>query len=320
MATLLLGFEPGTLTEAQVARVREGAPDMDVVVSRNKAEVEGMLDDLEVVAGSFPRDLLAQAPELRWFQQWGAGADWLLRYPDARKGNFTLTNVSGIHAVPISEHVFALLLAFARALPKAVHAQRAHAWLDEKDLPVFELAGKTLLLVGVGEIGKRIAALSKVFDMDVWGVRHDPSKGVPGVSKMAGPDDLRDLLPDVDFVVLTVPLTESTRGMVGESELRAMKESAYLVNIGRGGVVDEGALVKALSEGRIAGAGLDVFEEEPLSDTSPLWDMENVVITSHYSGSTPHYNERAFKIFLDNLERYRAGESLHHVVDKERGY
>ena len=320
MPTLLLGFEPGVLSEAQVARVRNGASGLDVVVSKDRGEIEGMLEDLEVVAGSFPRDLLHKAPKLRWFQQWGAGADWLLRHPDAREAPFTLTNVSGIHAVPISEHVFALLLAFARALPTALRAQREHDWLDESNVPVFELAGKTLLLVGVGEIGKRIAMLSRAFDMDVWGVRHDPSKDVPGVSKMAGPDDLIDLLPNADFVVLTVPLTESTRGMVGEEELRAMKGSAYLVNIGRGGVVDEGALVKALSEGSVAGAGLDVFEEEPLREDSKLWDMENVVITSHYSGNTPHYNERALEIFLDNLEQYRAGGSLHHVVDKERGY
>ena len=320
MATLLLGFEPSALTEAQVARVREGAPDLEVVVTKDRGEIEERLGEIEVVAGSFPRDLLTQAPNLRWFQQWGAGADWLLRYPEARSSDFILTNVSGIHAVPISEHVFALLLAFARALPTALRAQREHTWLDEDDVPVFELVDKTLLLVGVGEIGERIAALASAFGMTVWGVRNDPSKDAPNVSKMAGTESLRDLLPDADAVVLTVPLTEETRGMMGEGEFGAMKKSAYLINIGRGGVVDEGALIEALSEGRLAGAGLDVFEEEPLPETSPLWDMENVIVTSHYSGSSPRYTERAFKIFIDNVNRYRAGEPLHHVVDKERGY
>ena len=320
MATLLLGFEPGALTEAQVARVRESAPDLDVLVSKDRGEIEERLGDIEVVAGSFPRDLLTEAPNLRWFQQWGAGADWLLRYPEARSRDFVLTNVSGIHAVPISEHVFALLLAFARALPTALRAQKEHDWLDEDDVPVFELVDKTLLLIGVGEIGKRVAALASAFGMTVWGVRHDPSKDAPNVSKMAGTAQLRDLLPDADVVVLTVPLTEETRGMMGEGEFGVMKGSAYLINIGRGGVVDEGALIEALSQGQLAGAGLDVFEEEPLPETSPLWETKNVIITSHYSGSSPRYTERAFEIFIDNLDRYRTGESLHHVVDKERGY
>jgi len=131
---------------------------------------------------------------------------------------------------------------------------------------------------------------------------------------------LLGLLPEADFVVLTVPLTHETQGMIGERELRAMKPTAYLVNIGRGGTVQERALIRALQEGWIAGAGLDVFETEPLPEDSPLWDMDNVIITAHYAGATPHYNERAMAIFLDNLRRYRAGEPLRNVVDKRLGY
>jgi phosphoglycerate dehydrogenase-like enzyme len=157
--------------------------------------------------------------------------------------------------------------------------------------------------------------------MRVVGVRRDPAASVvAGVEAMYGPGDLTGLLPQADVVVLTVPLTQETQAMIGERELRAMKESAYIINIGRGGTIDEKALVKALQEGWIAGAGLDVFETEPLPETSPFWTMDNVLITAHYSGSTPHYNERALEIFVDNLERYRTRQPLRNVVDKGRGY
>jgi phosphoglycerate dehydrogenase-like enzyme len=172
----------------------------------------------------------------------------------------------------------------------------------------------------VGEIGARTARLASALGMRVLGVRRDPSRAVPAVAEMHGNHDLLRLLPEADFVVLTVPLTRETEGMIGEAELRAMKESAYLVNIGRGGTVLEGDLARALEEGWIAGAGLDVFEEEPLPEDSPLWGMEKVIITSHYSGSTPHYDERALEIFLDNLGRYRSGRPLRNLVDKARGY
>jgi phosphoglycerate dehydrogenase-like enzyme len=157
-------------------------------------------------------------------------------------------------------------------------------------------------------------------DMRVLGIRRDPTRGAPGVEAMFGPHQLLDLLPQADLVVLTVPLTAETRGMIGEPELRAMKSTAFLVNVGRGGTVDEAALAEALREGWIAGAGLDVFETEPLPEDSPLWRLDRMIVTSHYAGVTPHYNERALEVFLDNLERYRAGEPLRNVVDKQLGY
>ena len=137
---------------------------------------------------------------------------------------------------------------------------------------------------------------------------------------MIGPERLAEALPEADFIVLTVPLTPDTRHMIGERELRLMKPTALIVNIGRGGTIDEAALIRALAEGWIAGAGLDVFEKEPLPPDSPLWRMENVIITAHYAGATPHYSERALAIFLDNLRRYKTGEPLRNVVDKTLGY
>jgi len=151
-------------------------------------------------------------------------------------------------------------------------------------------------------------------------VRREPRIDAPGIEAMYGHHRLLDVLPEAAFVVITAPLTHETRGLIGEQELRAMKSTAYIVNIGRGGTIQEDVLIHALQEGWIAGAGLDVFATEPLPESSPLWDMENMIITGHYAGMTPCYDERALAIFLDNLQRYRAGQSLRNVVDKKRGY
>jgi phosphoglycerate dehydrogenase-like enzyme len=202
-----------------------------------------------------------------------------------------------------------------------VRAQERHEWVShDQQEGLFELAGKTMVLVGVGAIGVRTAEVAAPFGMRVLGVRRDPTADAPGVEAMFGPDQLLDLLPQADFLVLTIPLTHETQGMIGEPELRAMKPTAYLINIGRGGTVQETVLIRALREGWIAGAGLDVFESEPLPQDSPLWEMENVIITAHYAGLTPYYNQRAMAIFLDNLRRYQAGEPMRNVVDKRLGY
>ncbi|MBN1889315.1 MAG: D-2-hydroxyacid dehydrogenase [Thermoflexales bacterium] len=321
MSILLMGFEPAKLHETQRERIQQAAPDMQVLVIYDQAEIEAVLDEIEIAACNFPHDLIAKAPRLRWFQQWSAGADWLLRYPKMVELDFVLTSTSGMHATQVTEHIMAFLLAFARQLHVAIHVQLSHTWIPQsQQVNLFELAGKTMLLVGVGEIGRQTAQLAAAFGMRVLGIQRTPGASMAGVEAMFAPHQLRQVLPQADVVVLLAPLTRETRGMIGEEELRAMKPSTYLINVGRGGLVQEGALIRALREGWIAGAGLDVFESEPLPVRSPLWDMENVIITSHYAGATPHYDERALEIFLDNLRRYRAGLPLCNVVDKKMGY
>lgn len=316
MNTLLIALKKDVLTEDELVQVRRLAPELDVVVTRDRAEIERLLPHIEVAFGIFPSDLVASAPALKWFQQWSAGADWLLKQPEAAAKDFVLTSTSGVHAIPIAEHVLAFMLAFARGFPAAFRNQATNVW-PERDPAVFELAGKTLLLVGVGHIGERIALLADALGMHVLGVRRHQGEPVPHVQRMGSLDEL---LPEADFVVLTVPLTEETKHMIGVAELAAMKDSAYLINIGRGGTVDEDALISALKTRLIAGAGLDVFEVEPLPTDSPLWKLDNVLITSHYSGATPEYARRAFAIFIDNLARYERGEELQNVVDKQAGY
>ena len=279
MSMLLLSLDG--LSEAQLAWVRAAAGDMEILVSQDRDEIEAVLDRVEIVAGFIPHDLLVQARNLRWLQQWGAGADWLLRHPEAAELDFVLTNVSGVHAVPISEHILAFLLAFARGIHHAVRAQVRGEWIPPSQRGnVFELAGKTMVLIGVGSIGERTAALSAAFGMRVWGVRRNPAVGAPGVTAMFGPYQLLDLLPEADFVVLTVPHTRETHQMIGERELRAMRSSAIIVNTGRGGWIQQAALIRALGEGWIAGAGLDVFEDEPLAAGSPLLKMGHQILLS----------------------------------------
>jgi len=320
MNTILIMLPLEQIPETQRDEIQRIAPDKKLLITRDQDEIEAIADQIEIVVGWVPRDLIYKFKNLRWFQQWGAGADWLLDHPDLVEKDFVLTNMSGLHAIPISEHILALLLAFARGLPKAVKSQQQRVWLRHQSLELFELAGKTMLLIGVGAIGERTAEIAAGLGLRVLGVRRNPSIPAPHVESMFGPDQLLDVLPIADFVVLTIPLTEETKGLIGAAELRAMKSTAYILNIGRGGTILEAPLLQALKEGWIGGAGLDVFENEPLSAESPFWELENLIITSHYSGLTPHYAERGVAIFLDNLRRYQNGDPLQNVVAKDLGY
>jgi len=320
MATSLLNLEPDRLTEEQLAQIQSAAPDMQVRMTRDLDEIQSLLPDVEIAVGGVPHHLIPRATSLRWLQQWGAGADWLLRTPEAVQHEFVLTSASGVHAIPISEQIIGYLLAFARGLHRSICAQVKHQWHRETKQSLFELANKTMVLVGVGAIGARTAEIAVALGMRVLGVRREPQTELPNIEAMYGPNQLLEILPLADFVVLTIPLTEETKGMIGERELRAMKSTAYIVNIGRGATIDQDALIQALQDGWIAGAGLDVFTPEPLPQDSPLWEMENVIITGHYAGMTPEYDNRALEILLENLSRYRAGQELINVVDKKLGY
>lgn len=318
--SVLIALPPAAVSEAQRARINALLPGVSLVVSDDPDTIAGAIGTATIAAARVPFALVAQAPRLRWFQQWEAGIDWMARHRPFASPELVVTTASGIHAVPIAEHVFGVLLAFGRMLPISLRAQQRREWLDRERGRYFELAGETLLVVGMGAIGSRIAAIGSAFGMRVFGVRRGGGEAPPGVELVAGPERLPELLPLAKAVVLVLPATAATRGLIGEGELRLMRRDAYLLNVGRGATVDEDALVRALREGRIAGAGLDVFAEEPLPPTSPLWALENVIVTAHYAGSTPRYNERAMELFLHNLECLAAGRPLRNIADPARGY
>ncbi|MFW5741974.1 MAG: D-2-hydroxyacid dehydrogenase [Spirochaetota bacterium] len=315
-----LGIDPSTWPDGAVERVTELATGYEVLVTTDRDEIERNLDRIEIALARFPHDLIARAPALAWVQQQGAGADWLTRHPEARAHDFTLTSASGVHAVPISEHMLGFLLALGRGFLACIRGQRDRVWDANRDQELFELEGRRVLILGVGAIGERFAVLCRACGMETVGMRRDPSIPADGVDRMAATGALLAELPYADVVANTLPYTDETHHLLGADAFAAMKAGTIVVNIGRGGTIDEDALVAALRDGTVGAAGLDVFETEPLPEDSPLWDMENVLITPHYAGLTPRYNERLFDIFIDNLERYLRGGELRNVVDKRLGY
>ena len=234
--------------------------------------------------------------------------------------DYAITTTSGIHAIPMGEQILGYMTAFARGLPRAIRAQVRGVWDDNPWARVSELHGHTVLILGAGAIGNRTAELCLAFGMKVMGIRRNPdTEPLPGYP-VHTLSRLNDLLPQADYVVNALPLTRETRNLLDAATISRMKPGAFFINIGRGKTVDEPALIEALRSGHLGGAGLDVFVEEPLPDHSPLWAMENVIITRHYAGTSPRYDERAMEVFLDNLERFNTGKPLCHQVDRLRGY
>jgi phosphoglycerate dehydrogenase-like enzyme len=320
MGLLLINLPAERVPAAHIERIKQLAPQYQIVQTTNISEMEPIIDQVEIIMGNVPQKILERASNLRWIHSWGAGVEWLSNNPNFVSMPFQLTNTSGIHAIQITEHIMAFLLSFARDFPMAIKAQQERTWKPSQRETVFELAGKTMVLVGVGAIGERTAAVASAMGMRVLGVRRNANKSTDHIEAMYSNADLLKVLPEADFVVVTAPLSNETKGMFGAAEFAAMKPSAYIVNIGRGPIIDQDAMISALQNGQIAGAGLDVFTPEPLPSDSPLWAMDNVIITAHYAGMTPHYDSRAFEIFAQNLPRYLAGETLTHLVDKEAGY
>jgi phosphoglycerate dehydrogenase-like enzyme len=319
--TIILFLQNSRVPQNAEKRIAEAAGGRAVVITESKAEVEKILGAVEIAAGDFPHEFIQRVPVLGWFHQWYAGADWLQRYPEARKLPFLLTNSSGIHGSQMTEHLFGLLIAWYRKFPDVFAAQKRREWarkiiLNKTDL----LAGKSLLILGFGTIGAQVARVAAAFDMSVTGIRRTPGAAPAGVEKVLTYEYLHEALPGADIVVNILPHTPETKELMGAKEFAAMKKTALFANIGRGSTVNEDALAEAVRGGIIGGAILDVTAREPLPPESPLWDIPGIIITPHYSGFHPRYDEIAFDLFLDNLKRYTAGEPLLNVVDKERGY
>ncbi len=266
-----------------------------------------------------PPDVQAEIlslPTVRWVHAASAGVDHALG-DTLREHPATLTNARGVFDGPIAETVLSYMLMIAKRMPAFLRQQQEHRW---HKLKLQELTGLRVGLVGLGHIGSEIAQRCQAFGMQVIATRRHPERGDPYVDQMLPPEQLDQLLAAADFVVVALPLTEETRHIIGAEQLREMRADAWLINIARGAIIDTSALLHALREGWIAGAALDVFDEEPLPEDSPFWDMENVIITPHNSWSTPHVLEREARLFLDNLRRYLRDEPLRNVVDKARGY
>lgn len=309
------------LEAAENERLQRQFPDLDFIFAPTAEELLPALSTADVLFGGHPKAAHIHAgPHLKWFQSYSAGIN---RFPleEMKSRSIVLTSASGAHAIQISENILAMMFAFAIAIPDYVRWQQAHEWRSRGyDAPKFEIDGSTLLIAGLGGIGAGLALKAKGLGMRVLGVRNRPLPPPQGVDEIIPRELLPDGLKRADHVALCLPLTEETTGFLGEQELRAMKPTAYVYNVGRGQSIEREALLTALREGWIAGAGLDVTDPEPLPPDDPLWSFPNVILTQHTSGSSPQLDRRVTNIFVDNLRRFFQGEPLENVVDFERGY
>jgi phosphoglycerate dehydrogenase-like enzyme len=319
---VLISFD---LPNVYVERIRSVSPFLEVMQSRDKERTLRLIPEVDVLfAGFFSLDLFLAAKKLRWIQAWGAGVDRLL-LPRVVKSRVIVTNAGGVHPTPVSEHVIGLMLCLCRKLHLYIKNQSERRWerYESEDSMgrIEELSGRTVGIVGLGRIGEEIAKKTKCLGMRVIATkRHHSRQPSKIVDLLIARSNLKRLLAESDFVVLTLPLTNETEGIIGEAQLKSMRQTGYLINVSRGKIVQEHKLVEALKKGWIAGAALDTFENEPLPESSELWDLRNVIITPHIAGLTPYYMDRVTSIFCENLNRFIHEQPLINVVDKTLEY
>ena len=322
MPTTLLMLPPQTTTtRAWATRLAGAVPQIAVVVAETEHDAARAVRHADAAFGTLPDALLRDAGKLRWLQAPQAAppagyySSALIAHP------VVVTNFREIYSDHIGAHIMAFVLAFARGFHHYLPRQLRPEWRREpNDSGVIHLPEANALIVGVGGIGAEAARLCAAFGMYVMGVDARRREAPPGVLKLDGPDALDSLLPLADFVILTVPHTPETEGFMHRARFQRMKRTAFFINIGRGMTTRLDDLVAALRAGEIAGAGLDVFEQEPLPPDHPLWTMNGVLITPHTAGHGPHLDERRFEILRDNCRRFLTDQPLRNVVDKARWF
>ncbi|MSS69927.1 MAG: D-2-hydroxyacid dehydrogenase [Candidatus Latescibacteria bacterium] len=303
------------------------APDLEAMLQNASLEVEmhflppgeklgDHIAEVEVLYGHIGETDFARARSLKWVQQPHAGVEGFM-YPAFKASDVILTNCRRLYGRQISEHAFALLLALTRRIPEHVEARRRQHW---EILPCLELAGMTMGILGLGGIGRAIAERAKAFEMRVIAVDPEPVERPDAVDELGRLDGLPAFLAASDVLMVCCPSTPETHKLLSHDQFNRMPEGSYLINVSRGRVIDEEALVAALRSGRLAGAGLDVTYTEPCPPDSPLWTEPNVILTSHSAGQSQHVRRRAVELFIDNLSRYIKGEPLVNLVDKQKGY
>lgn len=318
-----------------IEAIRAAAPGSRIVTIGFDGHPDGSLDDVEVMLrGRLPAEIfdriLHRAPSLRWVHSATAGVERVLT-PSSRSRGLVITNARGVFSRPIAEYVMLMILAVARRLPQLLELQAERTW---QPLEARELRDVTVGIVGLGSIGRGVGALATAFGCRVIATRRRPEEGSRAsggagdepflgsvmLDRVLPPDRLPELLAESDFVVLAAPLTADTRGLVSDDAITQMKPGAWVINVARGELVDERAMARALRDGRLGGAVLDTFREEPLTPTSPLYDLPNVILTPHTAWSSTRVLDRSVDLFCDNLRRFARGESLVNVVDPDAGY
>jgi len=331
MAVLALALGPAGSTQTKkfkilmtewppevIAEFRAAVPEAEIVTPENKAQWLAEIVDADAMYGHLSPELLRAAKKLRWVQATSAGVDGHIAAGIAAT-DIVLTNARGIASPNIADHAFALLLSFTRCISQ-VQADRGRQHLNRLDYHPIELKGKTALVVGVGNIGTEIAVRARAFGMRVVGVDPKDIPPQPYLDKLVRPDRLDRELPEADVIFVAAPLTAETRGMFNRARFSLVKRGAYFIAVSRGPLTDTAALLEALEIGRLAGAGLDVTDPEPLPVGHPLWKLPNVIITPHLAGTSDNAARRRIELMKENMRRFRDGEPLLNVVDKQKGY
>ncbi len=305
------------LTPEELQTIQAAVPDVQFWHAETAEQALQEIEDAEAFYGNLTPRMFSRARKLAWVQAPVAGLEHFI-FPALAESDVVLTNMAGIYSDVISDHALTYLLMFARGFHRYRHYQADRLW--KQGVPVRHLAASVLGVVGLGGIGAEVARKGKALGMEVWGVEARHIETPEGVDVLLQPDGLDQVLAKSDFLVLCVPHTPETVGLIGRRELALMPNSAYLINIGRGVLVRLDALVEALETASIAGAGLDVFETEPLPAAHPLWDMPNVIITPHVAAASAHIRQRHIDLLITNGNRFRRNARLHNIVEKRNWY
>jgi phosphoglycerate dehydrogenase-like enzyme len=308
------GYPDSHIADRYPVALKEMLPDVEVVLASTRAEADAHIAGVDAAFGNLPPDLFARGKRLRWIQCPQAGPDPSFYHPALVASDVVVTNVRGIFNDHISAHILAMVLAFARGLPRYWAQQTRRDWTT--GAPTFYLPECTAVILGAGGIGAETARLCAAFQMRVIAVDPRVESPPPGVAELVRPDRMNDAVARSDFVIVTVPETPATRGMFDSAFFARMKRGAVFINIGRGATVKLADLDAALRSGHLTGAGLDVFEREPLPADHPLWDAPGMLITPHVAAAGPYLDDRRAEVFLDNCRRFHDGRPLRNVVDK----
>lgn len=315
---MILNLMPtNVLSKAYADKLRESTG-VEILDVENFKDHVDILDRVEAIIPSWKlkEEDLALCKNLKWIQSYSAGVNTFpLKY--IRERGIILTNTSGVHAPAMSDHIMGMILAFSRSLMPCIRNQKEKVW--DVDYPLFELEGKELLIVGAGHIGTLLAKKAKAFEMKVIGLKRTVVP-LENFDEVRGLDELKESMKTADYVAILAPLTENTRGMIGYEELYAMKKDAVLINLARGPLIVEEALLEVLKEKKIRGAGLDVFHKEPLKEDNPLWEMDNVILTPHLGGVSDQMARRSIEFIAGNIIHFKNGEKLENIVNLELGY
>jgi phosphoglycerate dehydrogenase-like enzyme len=327
MKTLIVHYHSFELWHAPSwirERLQQDFPGHQFIQLQNYDRVPQEIADTDVFIGlSLRPEQFAAAKRLRWIHSPAAAVHQLM-YPELIKSSVALTNSTGVHGPVVAEHAITLLLALAKRLPQAMQYQARHEWsqnqLWQGSPRPREVADSTVLVIGMGSIGREFAVRAKALGMRILAIRENPAKGLDGADAVYGSAQIDEVLPQADYVLLCTPVTPATTGIMNAARLGKMKPDAYLINVARGPLIEEAALLDALQHRRIAGAALDVFNQEPLPADSPFWSLDNILITPHTAAVTDRLWERHYRLIVDNMKRFLAGERLLNEVDKSRGY